>query len=54
VKARYWAFYPTGTTATIATGRSAEDVRRALMETVTGYCDGHFRHDATVVMLAVQ
>jgi serine phosphatase RsbU (regulator of sigma subunit) len=37
-----------------ATGRSAEDVRRALMDTVTGYCEGHFRDDATVVVLAVQ
>jgi serine phosphatase RsbU (regulator of sigma subunit) len=37
-----------------ATDRSAEDVRRALMDAVTGYCDGHFRDDATVVVLAVQ
>lgn len=35
-------------------GRSAEDVQRRLMETVTLYCDGQFRDDATVVVLAVQ
>lgn len=34
--------------------RSAEDVRRNLMEAVTDYCDGQFRDDATVVVLAVQ
>ena len=37
-----------------AAGRSAEEVRRALMEAVTGYCSGQFRDDATVVVLAVQ
>ena len=37
-----------------APGRSAEDVRRALMDAVTGYCSGNFRDDATVVVLAVQ
>ena len=36
-----------------ATG-SAEEVRRALMDAVTGYCSGNFRDDATVVALAVQ
>ncbi|HWS95796.1 MAG TPA: PP2C family protein-serine/threonine phosphatase [Candidatus Methylomirabilis sp.] len=35
-------------------GRSAEEVRRTLMEAVTGYCSGNFRDDATVVVLAVQ
>jgi len=35
-------------------GRSAEDVQRKLMESVTLYCGGHFRDDATVVVLAVQ
>ena len=35
-------------------GRSAEDIQRKLMETVTIYCDGQFRDDATVVVLAVQ
>jgi len=35
-------------------GHSAEEVRRALMEAVTGYCSGNFRDDATVVVLAVQ
>ena len=35
-------------------GRSAEDIRRRLMESVTLYCDGQFRDDATVVVLAVQ
>lgn len=34
--------------------RSAEDVRRHLMEAVTNYCRGQFRDDATVVVLAVQ
>jgi sigma-B regulation protein RsbU (phosphoserine phosphatase) len=37
-----------------AAGHSAEEVRRALMEAVTGYCSGNFRDDATVVVLAVQ
>ena len=36
-----------------ATG-SAEEVRRTLMNAVTGYCSGNFRDDATVVVLAVQ
>jgi sigma-B regulation protein RsbU (phosphoserine phosphatase) len=36
------------------TGYSAEDVRRALMDAVTGHCGGNFRDDATVVVLAVQ
>ena len=36
-----------------AVGRSAEEVRRALMEAVTGFCSGNFRDDATVVVLAV-
>ena len=35
-------------------GRSAEDVRRNLMDAVTAYCGGQFRDDATVVVLAVQ
>ena len=35
-------------------GRSAEDIRRRLMEAVTLYCRGQFRDDATVVVLAVQ
>jgi sigma-B regulation protein RsbU (phosphoserine phosphatase) len=35
-------------------GRSAGEVRRALMEAVTGHCSGQFRDDATVVVLAVQ
>ena len=35
-------------------GRTAEDVRRKLMEAVTDYCGGQFRDDATVVVLAVQ
>jgi phosphoserine phosphatase RsbU/P len=34
-------------------GRSAEDVRRKLMDAVTAYCRGQFRDDATVVVLAV-
>jgi sigma-B regulation protein RsbU (phosphoserine phosphatase) len=34
-----------------AADRSAEEVRRALMEAVTGYCSGNFRDDATVVVL---
>ena len=37
-----------------AAGRSAEEVRRTLMDAVTGYCSGNFRDDATVVVLAVQ
>jgi sigma-B regulation protein RsbU (phosphoserine phosphatase) len=35
-------------------GRSAEEVRRILMDAVTGFCGGNFRDDATVVVLAVQ
>lgn len=35
-------------------GRSAEDVQRRLMETVTLYCGGQFRDDATIVVVAVQ
>jgi len=37
-----------------ASGRSAEEIQRKLMESVTRYCDGLFRDDATVVVLAVQ
>ena len=37
-----------------AAGRSAKEVRRALVEAVTGYCSCNFRDDATVVALAVQ
>jgi sigma-B regulation protein RsbU (phosphoserine phosphatase) len=37
-----------------ASGYSADDVRRALMDAVTSYCGGNFRDDATVVALAVQ
>jgi len=37
-----------------AAGRSAEEVRRALMAAVFGYCRGQFRDDATVVVLAVE
>ena len=37
-----------------ASGRSAEDVRRSLMDSVAAFCDGQFRDDATVVVLAVQ
>jgi len=37
-----------------ARGRSAEDVQRKLMESVTLYCSGQFRDDATIVVLAVQ
>ena len=35
-------------------GRSAEDIRRKLMDAVTVYCRGQFRDDATIVVLAVQ
>jgi len=35
-------------------GRSAEDIRRKLMDAVTVFCRGQFRDDATVVVLAVQ
>jgi serine phosphatase RsbU (regulator of sigma subunit) len=35
-------------------GRSAEDVRRRLINAVTDFCGGQFRDDATVVVLAVQ
>ena len=35
-------------------GRSAEDIRRKLMDTVTAYCRGQFRDDATIVVLAMQ
>ncbi len=35
-------------------GRSTEDIRRKLMDSVTAYCRGQFRDDATVVVLAVQ
>jgi sigma-B regulation protein RsbU (phosphoserine phosphatase) len=34
--------------------RSAEEVRRVLMDAVTSFCNGNFRDDATVVVLAVQ
>jgi serine phosphatase RsbU (regulator of sigma subunit) len=34
--------------------RSAEDIRRKLMDSVTAYCHGQFRDDATVVVLVVQ
>jgi len=34
--------------------RGSLDVQRRLMEAVTIYCDGHFRDDAAVVVLAVQ
>jgi len=37
-----------------AAASSAEEVRRILMDAVTGYCSGNFRDDATVVVLAVQ
>jgi phosphoserine phosphatase RsbU/P len=37
-----------------SSGRTAEEIRRNLMQAVTGFCRGQFRDDATVVVLAVQ